>query len=76
MLFGVLGRLLSASVITAVVYTLLGKSPMDCFTVFALMFLVVWPQEWVIDRIEKYIEERGRECGRKSADVRRCRKGA
>lgn len=76
MLFGILGRLLNASVITTVAYTLLGKSPMDCFTVFALMFLSVWPQEWVIDRIEKYIAERGQECGRKTADVCRRRKGA
>lgn len=58
MLFDVLVRLLSASVITTVAYTLLGKSPMDCFAVFALMFLIVWPQEWVIDRVEKYITER------------------
>lgn len=51
MLFGIIMRLIGASTATVITYTLLGGAAGDAFAVLALMFLAVWPQEWVIDKI-------------------------
>lgn len=51
MLFGIIMRLIGASTAAVITYTLLGGVAEDAFTVLALVFLAVWPQEWLIDKI-------------------------
>lgn len=51
MLFGIIMRLIGASTAAVITYTLLGGAAGDAIAVLALVFLAVWPQEWLIDKI-------------------------
>lgn len=54
---GLIGRLITAAAATTVIYTALGGSFSDVTAVLAMLAVVIWVQEEIIDLVKRRWEE-------------------